>query len=165
MSYSLVHKFTLKNVSSLYRDDWGMRGIQSNEFYSQLNDQLRFYVVVYPNGYRDEDKGNLSMFLCYSSDVDLKMSVRCNISIIDGNRNKQYTRGMWSEWRVTGTNDTPLDDQEVFNPKQPAKGYHKYISVSKLRDKSNGYLDRDTLTLCCEVSGKCTWIQYWTTLT
>ena len=91
---TLTHKWTIDSFEALYRDEWPIESIQSNNFSPKSNDKLKFYLDMYPNGYGEENKGHLSIYLWCISEESAETNVRFKFSIIDSENAKYNTKGL-----------------------------------------------------------------------
>ena len=93
----------------------------------------KWYIRIYPGGYREEDKGYISCYLFCSSPETVSASY--SLSIVD-HSGQQHEKG--------------ISDRVEF--KNNGGGWANFVSQQDLKSPSKGYCIDDTLTILAEIT-------------
>ncbi|XP_005411871.1 PREDICTED: speckle-type POZ protein A-like, partial [Chinchilla lanigera] len=127
------HLWTIRNFTLCLT---GMgEAMKSSVFACGTNDQLKWYLRLYPMGHNEENKDYLSLYLCLVSSPNHEALAKFNIYIVN----------------AKGENTKVMANQEVCRFMEgEGWGFMKFIRRDMVLDKANGLLPDDKLTLLCE---------------
>lgn len=137
------------------------------------------HMCLYPNGHRDEDKGNLSLFLYVVGSPTQKTRVKFTLSLLVGDGEKKLSQGKTALWKGLSWNKVwtfksecvrvgtlpkvrqgPTDlyyiltfctgTSYTFDTKGTGRGWDQFCS----HDNAQYYSTDGTLTVFCEVGTK-----------
>ena len=137
------HAISIENFSNKMQMEKNTQ-LKSKVFTIPIKENIKWYIVVCPNGYSDDTEGYLTVFLTPIPPIPPQLPIMVKIdaiSLVDKDESKKILFGSSSYASLYRR------ESEVAS-----FGAKKFVSHSDLRNQEQKFLPNDTLTIHCQIS-------------